>query len=220
VSLSRADTPSTVRRWLRTLATAALLTVTTLFTSVADAQETPPAGDDTSTDTDAQGEGTRNRVHTASVVVPSGWSWDDVAPVDLGGMPAHIGVTQSPDERIIAYAIVIDPFGVDLEDWGLDDILVPTVLDLMSTAYPRTRNMRPRETDCTMAGEEREGVLVIFPKEGDEKRLVCGLACGVQEPTRWGLVLVLVDSWYERPLLLEQELDQAATFVESFRFEE
>lgn len=164
-------------------------------------------------------EPARTELGTASLVVPDGWSWQPLHAMSIAGMQAHIGAALAPDERVRVFVLVIDPFGLDLPSWTQDDLLGAVVLELMASSGYFSRNMIVRRTNCVIADQEREGRLVIFPREGDKKRLISGLACGLAQATRWAMTLVLVDSWYDRPLLLEQEIDDAAALMGSLRFD-
>lgn len=161
----------------------------------------------------------RTALGSLSLDVPDEWLWQELRTLPIAGMDGRLGVAVAPDERVRVFILVLDPFGLDLASFGFDDLLAPAVLDLLATSGYFSKNMIVRRATCTLGGAEREARLVIFPREGGNKRLISGLACGLAQDTRWAMTLVLVDSFYDRPLLLEQEVDQAEALLRSVRFD-
>lgn len=154
---------------------------------------------------------------TAKMQLPADWSFDPGPSFEFSNMPAATAVAIAKDPRVTVYLIVIDPFGVDNTPFDLLDLLTPTLLDLLSLTGADAGKMRVRKSECEMGGATQPGLLVIFP-DGDESRLVSGMACGVSEPSRWAAAFVIVEAGYDRPLLLKKSLEEANSLLTSFRF--
>jgi len=160
------------------------------------------------------------KVGTASFVLPDRWESEPVTHFDVANMPASVSVAASEDGRVSVYLIVIDPFGIDIEDWQLVDLLGPTLVDLLALNGANPDEVRVRRSHCTLGGEQRTARLIVYPAGSDEDpHLYAGLGCGIEEPNRWAAAFVVVESQYSRPLLLRQEMLEAASILDSFRFD-
>jgi len=154
---------------------------------------------------------------TAKLDLPEKWTLEMGPHFEFSNMPTATAVAIARDPRVTVYFVVIDPFGIDNTPFDLMDILSPTLLDLLSLTGADAGKMRVRKSECEMAGTTQPGLLVIYP-DGDEARLVSGMACGLAEPTRWAAAFVVVEAGYDRPLLLKKSLDEANSLLASFRF--
>lgn len=186
-----------------------------LFPSESPAQETEPK---------------RSSLASVSFVLPQGWQMEtlpdqEVAPATL----ARLGRITGPDDRLRIQLYVLDPFGLDLK-WKIRDLLGTLLYTTLDEHGISSRRIDKYEKSrCYFDGDSEEDeddetrvsarMVTAETQLGGSERFVAAVGCGLQEPSRWLIVIIYVSAPLNRPMSLQLSLDQAAELLSTMRFD-